>query len=264
MFKKINIIRISLKRRCQTIFYNGVALVKILIILSISIFIYTNYSNRYIETVKSKSSNFLKLYGFSLQNILIYGQKNTSCAELIQDLQLNIGAPIFSINIQEVKRHLEENAWIKKAIISRRLPSTIHIEIFERTPIAIWQIKKQLYLVDDEGRCIASYRGSSFSELLHAVGENANIHVSSLLKDLDIYPDLAKKIKSAVRYGNRRWNLHLDQKILVKMPENSFDEAYRYLFLLHQDQKLFNQNYRMLDLRDSNKYYIEYKYNTKI
>jgi hypothetical protein len=41
------------------------------------------------------------------------------------------------------------------------------------------------------------------------------------------------------------------------MPENGFNTAYNYLNLLNQKDKLFGQNYKLLDLRDPEKYYFE-------
>jgi hypothetical protein len=41
------------------------------------------------------------------------------------------------------------------------------------------------------------------------------------------------------------------------MPEDNFNEAYDYLYALNKNKNLFDQDYKMLDLRDSKKYYLE-------
>ena len=68
---------------------------------------------------------------------------------------------------------------------------------------------------------------------------------------------MAKKVVSAVRYGQRRWDLNLEQKINVKMPEKGFQEAYDYLNSLNKEGKLFDQNYKVINLKDPSKYYME-------
>ena len=47
------------------------------------------------------------------------------------------------------------------------------------------------------------------------------------------------------------------QKINVKMPEKGFQEAYDYLNSLNKEGKLFDQNYKVINLKDPGKYYIE-------
>ena len=257
--KQSNRAAISLKRRWAILLHRTIFFIKLWIIIFIGLLIFTDYFDSYIRKARKEFNEFTANYGFVLENIIIEGRENTSYKDIIQTLKADKGSPIFSVEMQEVKGRLEDTTWIKKAMVERRLPSTLYIAIIERKPIAIWQFKKKLYLVDTEGNRITKYNGEGFSELIHVVGQDANIYASNLLSDINIYPNLASKIKSAVRYGNRRWNLHLEQNIIVKMPENGFREAYEYLHLLNKDKKLFDQNYKMLDLRDPYKYYLEKK-----
>lgn len=257
--KRSNSVAISLKRRWQVLLHRTIFFAKLWALLFIGLFIFTDYFDSYAEKARKEFNEFAARYGFVLENIIIEGQENTAYKDIVQALKADKGEPIFSVEMQEVKGRLEDTTWIKKAMVERRLPSTIYIAIIERQPIAIWQFKRKLYLVDAEGNRITKHNGEGFSDLIHVVGQDANIYASSLLADINVYPNLASKIKSAVRYGNRRWNLHLEQNIIVKMPENGFSEAYKYLHLLNKDRKLFDQNYKMLDLRDPNKYYLEKK-----
>lgn len=252
--KKTNI---SLRRRAL-IYYQRIMLVfKLLILAVIAVFIFTDVFNPFKEKIRSSFYSTTANYGFILENVIIEGQANIPLKEIIDALGKDKGEPIFTVSIREVKERLEDNIWIKGAIVERRLPKTIYIAVVEREPIAIWQFKQKLYLIDSEGNRISKYSGEGFSELIHVVGQDASIYASSLLEDLNKYPALASKVKSAVRYGQRRWNLNFEQKITVKMPERGFDEAYSYLNSLDKNKKFFDQNYKVLDLRDSNKYYLE-------
>lgn len=191
---------------------------------------------------------------------MVEGITNASYKEINSKIQEYQGAPILFINLTHLKDNLEKITWIKKIVVKRKLPSTLCIEVIEHQPIAIWQYNKKLYLVDKDGKCIKQYEGYNSCNLIHVIGQNANICAHSLVQEISIYPDLAAKITAAVRYGNRRWNLHLKQNIIVKMPEYGFNVAYNFLSLLDQEHKLFDQNYKMLDLRDANKYFIQYAY----
>ena len=136
------------------------------------------------------------------------------------------------------------------------MPNTLYINLLERTPIAIWQINGQFFLIDEDGYKITT-NIMPFPNLLHVVGSDANIYASKLIEDLSKYPELLKKVTSSVRYGDRRWNLNFEQDITVKMPETDFEEALNYIVELNKAGKLFNQNYKTIDLRDASKYYIE-------
>jgi len=248
---------ISFRRRLWA-YYNRLALLlKLLIVVFAVIFFYTSLFDNYKRVTHSWFLKFSADYGFVLENIIVEGQKNTPLKEIVDSLMADKGVPVFAIDILAVKERLEENMWIKAAVVERRLPSTMYIAVVERSPIAIWQFEQKLYLIDSEGNRISAYTGQEFESLLHVVGQDANIYAQVLLDELNKYPNLASKVKSAVRYGQRRWNLNFKEGITVKMPEIGFVVAYDYLNSLDKNNKFFNQDYKMLDLRDANKYYLE-------
>jgi cell division protein FtsQ len=202
-------------------------------------------------------ANTLANHGFVFQHLIIGGQKNIPSADIMEAIGTDENVPLYSLNIDEIRARIEDNPWIRAAIVERRLPNTLYIAIAERTPIAIWQFKQKLYLIDEEGTRITSQNLEKFPNLLHVVGQDANVYARGLIEDLEKHPSLAKKVISAVRYGQRRWDLNLEQKINVKMPEKGFVEAYNYLASLNSEGKVFNQNYKTINLKDPSKYYLE-------
>lgn len=197
--------------------------------------------------------------GLVLENVLIEGQHNLSTEDIAATLNADVGTPLLSIPLEHIREILLKNDWIKNVVIERRFPSTIYINITEREPIAIWQQNKTLYLVDEEGHVITPTDILKFTNLPHIIGSDAPLHAASLIQNLDNDIELKKHITSSVRYGERRWNLILEQDITVKMPETGFIEAYQYLSKLYQNNKLFDQDYKVIDLRDQSKYFFEKK-----
>ncbi|MDA9163860.1 FtsQ-type POTRA domain-containing protein [Rickettsiaceae bacterium] len=248
---------VSIRRRLLIYYQRTMLLLKFSLLVLVCLFFFTDIFKPFKDRLYSSFYNITAEYGFVFQEVEVDGQKNMPLKDVIAALQADEGEPIFAIDMAAVKDRLENHIWAKSAIIERRLPSKIYIAIIERTPVAIWQFKNKLYLVDSEGNRISKYEGSGFSELMHVVGSDANIYASNLLEDLSRHEALSTRVKSAVRYGQRRWNLNLDQKITVKMPEENFDDAYDYLHSLNKAKKLFDQGYKVLDLRDQEKYYLE-------
>jgi len=244
-------------RRKAAIIYSRITLVfKITFAFCCYLFFFTTYFASLKFDITQNIYELTSDIGFTLENVLIEGQHNVTESDILATLNADKGTPIFSLNLALIKENLERNNWIKNVYIERRLPHTIYINLRERTPIAIWQINGQLFLIDQEGYKITESI-SQFQYLLHLVGPDANIYASKLINDLAKYPELANKLASSVRYGERRWNLNFDQNITVKMPEINFEEALEYLANLNNENKLFDQGVKIIDMRDRSKYYIE-------
>lgn len=227
----------------------------ILILFCLLVFtdVFKSFTDKFYQSVYDESSK----YGFALNTIILQGDKNTPLEDIGNAIGVKKGCSVFEVDVKKVKERLESHIWIKSATVERRLPDKIHIAIVERVPVAIWQFRNKLYLVDSEGNRIVEYKNQDFGDLLHVIGQDANVYAKTLVEDLNRYPSLASRVKSATRYGKRRWDLEIEQNITVKMPEMKFQDAYKYLKSLYKAKKLFNQDYEILDLRDKNKYYLK-------
>lgn len=249
--------KISFNRKVLIYYSNFKLSVIITAIIFACLLLFTNLLQNFKNDLQNKFYNITAKMGLVLENLEIGDLKNVTAQEIVECLQADKGAAIFSIDLANVKKRLEENIWVESAIVARKLPTTISIQVKERMPIAIWQFEGRLYLIDSDGNRIDTYHGQKFENLIQVVGIDANIYAQSLLNELNKYPALVARVKSAVRYGQRRWNLNFNDNFTVKMPESDFARAYQYLAALNKSAKLFGNNYKTLDLRDVDKYYFE-------
>lgn len=195
--------------------------------------------------------------GLSLQHIYIGGKRHTPNDAIVEALGVKLGQPILSIPLKEVKTRLEVIDWVKYATVERQLPGTLHVRVVERTPLAIWQKDRKLYLVDDEGVMIEENHFKPFNSLLILVGDDAPLYARSLLDIIKEEPELYKEITAAVRIGERRWNIRFASGLEVKLPEDNTQEAWHYVIELFREKKLFNTNVTNLDLRIKDKMYVK-------
>ncbi len=65
---------------------------------------------------------------------------------------------ILSLDLNQWRERILQNAWIKEVSIKRDLPSTLLVEVTEREPIAFFLWKGKMYLVDASGLPIGSYQ----------------------------------------------------------------------------------------------------------
>lgn len=249
--------RISFRRKALIYYSNFKLSVIVTLLIFAGLFFLTNILNSFKSDLRVKFYKFSSEAGLVLENVAIGNLKNITKNEIEEALHATKGKPIFAIDLAGVKKELEENKWVESAMVARKLPNTIIVAVKERTPIAIWQFEGKLYLVDSDGNRITAYQGQKFDNLIQVVGNDANIYAQNLIDELNKYPALAARVKSAVRFGQRRWNLNFNDNFTAKMPENNFAAAYHYLATLNKNNKLFGNNYKILDLRDIDKYYFE-------
>ncbi len=187
--------------------------------------------------------------GLTVQNVLLEGRRNTSRRAVRRAVRLKRGDAILGIDIDAIRRRLLAIAWVREATVARRLPDTIAIHIVERRPFALWQRKRKLVLVDELGAVITARRLGAFRKLPILVGGDAPRHAPSLFAMLRSEPRLARQVISAVRVGNRRWNVEFRNGIQVRLPETDAHVAWRRLARLDARHRLLARDVRMIDMR---------------
>ena len=223
--------------------------------LSAFIWLYNN-----INPIIDEFYGFTADLGFVVNDLTIEGQKYTTSEKLSKIIKIKPGMPIFAISLSDLKSRLESVDWIKYAIVERRLPESLHITVVERTPIALGQKNRKLYIIDDEGVIINDKNNiKNYLTLPIIIGDGAEIYANSLINTLKIEPELFKHITSITRISERRWNIRLDDKLEIKMPEENFDKAWQIVIKLYKKNELLDANITSLDLRIPNKIFVEKK-----
>lgn len=64
---------------------------------------------------------------------------------------------ILAIDLERVRILVEGEAWVKSAIVRRKLPDKLFIHLTEREPVAVAAIDSELYVVDEEGIVLDRY-----------------------------------------------------------------------------------------------------------
>lgn len=187
--------------------------------------------------------------GFKIENVVLRGRRHTSRRDVIRAVRLNRGDPILGFNINDLRRRLVKLQWVREAIVTRHWPDTVDIHIVERQPMALWQRKGRLYLVDIGGVSITSKGLGRFRDLLIVVGKGAPKAAPTLLAMIASEPALAHQVTAATLIGKRRWNLKLKGSIKVRLPERDPHKAWQRLARLNAKHKLLARDVRMIDMR---------------
>lgn len=201
------------------------------------------------DWISEKTLSVTASAGFRVTDIFVTGRARIPAVDLIAHLDIRQNAPIFSIDIARAQRALSEIPWVQGVSVTRRLPGTIYVDIKERAPAALWQYQQKLSVIDHTGRVLTSKNLRNYKDLPLVVGENAPENVAEILQYLKAEPEIAQKIESATRIGNRRWDLKMKNGLTVKLPERETEYALRKLVLQQKKHGIFEKNIATIDLR---------------
>ena len=188
--------------------------------------------------------------GLVLADIQIEGRVETRLDTVMKTLQLRRGMPLLALSPADIKARLETLPWVKSATVERRLPNKLYLQLTEHLPLALWQHGKQFSVVGTDGEVIADPDPGRFGHLLLVVGDEAPARAAELIKMLAGEPSLRPRVTAAVLVGGRRWNLHLDNGIDVRLPEENAAAAWSSLARLEREHKVLEKDLVSVDLRN--------------
>lgn len=185
--------------------------------------------------------------GFGIKDVKIEGGKETSEIAVLE--QLNLSGSLISFDVDDAQKQLGQLPWVERASVRKFYPGTLAIEIAERKPFALWQRGGDVFVIDKTGTEIVALDESRFAKLPLMVGGGANQTAQSFLADLLSEPDIAGQMRAAVLVAGRRWDLHLDNGVTVKLPEKGAREALARLVKLNSERQLLARDVVVVDLR---------------
>ena len=203
------------------------------------------------------SLGLTKRLHFSVKDVVVQGRKQSSREEILDALSAERNSAIFDLDIDSAAERLGKLPWVNSAKVRRVLPDTVAVELFEREPVARWQKDYKLSVLDATGQVILSAKPDAFSDLPLIVGNGANEAAKDLLQAMKPYPEIARRMKAAVRVGERRWDLHLSPNTVVRMPEDDIGQALHRLSVLSTQEKILDRDLAAIDLRFQEKLIIE-------
>ena len=181
--------------------------------------------------------------------MVIEGRANTPEPLLRAALGVSIGDPILGFSVEMARQRMETLSWVEHATVERRLPGTVVVVLQERRPFAIWQNQAKFVLIDRTGQLVANQNVAEFRQLPLVVGPGAPAAAATLIDALTDRPDLQKRIVAAVRVGERRWNLRLNNGADVMLPEGHEVQALDRLMQLQQQHALLDRPLAAIDMR---------------
>ena len=154
---------------------------------------------------------------------------------------------------EDIYKEIKNNTWIKKASIKIVYPNTIKILLTEKKPIAIWQNRYGNSLITRSGDVIFEKNLEEFKNYLPiVVGQNAHKKVQSILNIFSKNKDFVTNIWSLTFVNQRRWDVHFNQGLTIKLPSKNLEKAWEKVLYLDKEFNILNLGLTELDLRNPN------------
>ena len=188
-------------------------------------------------------------FGFAIEDVKVSGARETSEIDILERLGLDGTTSLVALDIKEARQNLSSLPWVEDVSVRKVYPGTIEVHLTERTAFAIWQHGQDLSLIEKNGSVIAPLRDNKFSTLPLFVGRDAETAAAAFEREFDNWPEIKTRVRAYVRVAGRRWDLHLHNGVIVKLPEHNVARAMHVLSTLQADQDVLERDIAAIDLR---------------
>jgi cell division protein FtsQ len=145
--------------------------------------------------------------------------------------------------------------WVADAEVRRRYPDDISVHIVEKLPFALWQSPdEKLYVVERNGGLITTQGVGEFRHLPYLIGAGGS-SAADLVDAVASHRAISARIRAYQRVSERRWNLILDDGVIVKLPETGWQKELDALEHLIIDKGILERDVSEIDLRSPAQYF---------
>jgi cell division protein FtsQ len=189
------------------------------------------------------------LFGFRVETVAVTGQRELTDQQIFAAAGVTNTSSLLFLDAESAREGLEKLPLVKSAQVRKLFPSTLSVTIEERKPYALWQRDGSVSLIAQDGTVIDDTVDQRFTDLPLVVGEGADRRANEIVSALLATPELTGRVKGATLVSQRRWNLTLDNGVVVKLPEEAPGQALKNLALLERDAKVLEKDILAVDMR---------------
>jgi cell division protein FtsQ len=208
--------------------------------------------------------------GFGISDIHITGNRRTPYRQVLEVLGMKPDQSIFSADLWSARSRLARLEWIASAEIHRRYPNAIFVTLVEKRPFALWQApynslgnslggakgEAPIYVVERNGNLITSHELEKFRRLPKLLGDGApGAGAADLVDAVAAHRAVSARIAAYQRVSKRRWNLILDDGVVVQLPESAWQKQLDALEHLIIDGSILERDVTQIDLRSPTHYF---------
>ena len=193
--------------------------------------------------------------GFGISEIHLAGNGRVPPETILAALGMKPGESIFAARLAEARTRILALDWIASADVVRRYPDSIFVTVVEKRPFAIWQSPVGLAVVERAGGVITTQGVEKFARLPKLVGTGAPEAAGDLVDAVTAHRAVSARVALYEYVSERRWNLHLNDGVVVKLPETGWKAELDSLEHLIVDSGILERDVTEIDLRSPTQYF---------
>jgi cell division protein FtsQ len=232
----------------------------LVLLAMIAALLVSGVAGRTVHGVRNGFSGMVGDAGFGVYEIHIAGNRRVPTATIFAALGLKPGQSIFFIDLPAARARIMALDWIASADVVRRYPDTITVTVVEKRPFALWQTPdNKLAVVERAGGVITTQDVEKFSKLPKLIGAGAPEAAAGLVDAVMNHRAVSARTAAYERVSKRRWNLLLNNGVVVQLPEAGWQKELDALEYLIVDQGILERDVTEIDLRSPQQYFFVLK-----
>jgi cell division septal protein FtsQ len=165
--------------------------------------------------------------GLAITSVKINGNRMTPEGDIRDGLSQAVGNTLLTLDAAAAEARIERLAWVERAVVRARWPSSIEVRLKERTARAVWRAHDRERLIDASGRTLGLVRPGSYPELPLIIADAIGPAATELIGVLADYPDLELRLARAELIDGGNWLIALANGAQLELPAAELAGAVR-------------------------------------
>lgn len=205
-------------------------------------------ATEFIQTVQTELSARpeLMVVGYEVE-----GASSALEERIAAELQLQLPVSALQLDLGKMQQNVRGLDPVDTARLRINEHGLLTVVVTERIPSAIWRNADGLFLVDATGARVDRLADRSTRKDLPLVaGLGADAVIDEALRLLVVAGPISKRVRGLVRIGERRWDVVLDEGLVVRLPEQEPDAALARVLALQYAEEILDRDVVVVDMRD--------------
>ncbi|MHA6325453.1 cell division protein FtsQ/DivIB [Roseivivax sp. CAU 1753] len=156
----------------------------------------------------------------------------------------------FDLDLDAMRQTIVGLDAVKSASIFVRQGGILQINVRKREPVVLWRTEAGLELLDREGVMTGTVAARATHPTLPVIaGSGADQHVNEALRLMAAAGPLHHRVRGLERMGERRWDIVLDRRQRILLPETGPVRALERAIAMDQAVDLLERDIVAVDLR---------------
>ena len=228
-------------------------------LISIFFLIYNELKNN--SNLHNLIQDISKKYNYQFTDYQTNSLSRVDKTKISKILNKYLDQSIFLLPLNEISDSIRDINWVKSVNLSTNLKNKVNIEIDEYRPIGLFFNNNKLFFFSKDGVIIDKYIFENNEKFIIFYG-------SEVLKNANAFLQILNKlenknllnIKEAHYINNRRWDIKLENDMIINLSEKKLKESLNnYNNLIKKLSKTQVNTIKNIDLRNNEKAIISFK-----